>query len=58
MAQMILKKPKQEEINEIKSFIIRKCSDRIKNLLFEAIESSRFDRIFNSRCEGRCKING
>ena len=49
---------KLEEINEVKGFIIKRSKERLKSLLFEAIESSRFDKVFNFRCGGRCKLNG
>ena len=47
MAQMLLKKPVKEEINKINGFIIKKSKKRLKNLLVEAIERSRLNRIFN-----------
>ena len=58
MTQMILKEPKQDEVNEVKGFIIKRSKERLKSLVLEAIESSRDDRIFNFRCGGRCKIIG
>ena len=51
MAQMLLKKPVKEEINKINGFIIKKSKKRLKNLLVEAIERSRLNRIFNWRIE-------
>jgi len=47
MTQMLLKKPEQEEIDEIIGFFIKRSKERLKNLLLEAIERSRFNRIFN-----------
>ena len=58
MIQMILEKPERRKINETKGLIIKRSNERLKSLLFEAIESSRFDKIFNFNCEGRCTING
>jgi len=58
MTQMILKEPKQDEVNEVKGFIIKRSKERLKSLVLEANESSRFDRIFNFGCGGRCKKNG
>ena len=58
MIQMILKEPKQDVANEVKGAIIKRSKERLKSLVLEAIESSRFDRIFNFRCGGRCKIIG
>jgi hypothetical protein len=57
MAQMLLKKPKREKHIEIKGLSITRSNEELKSLLLEAIESSRFDKIFNYRC-GRCKKNG
>ena len=57
MTQMILEKPERRKINETKGFIIKRSNERLKTLLLEAIESSRFDKIFNFDCGGRCKIN-
>lgn len=51
MTQMLLKKPEQEEIDEIIGFFIKRSKERLKNLLLEAIEGSRFNRIFNWRIE-------
>ena len=47
MTQMLLKKPEQEEINEINGFIFKRSKERLKNLLLEAIERSRLNRIFD-----------
>lgn len=47
----------QEEFNEIKKFIIKKSEERVKKLLFEAIERTRLERIFKYEC-GRCELNG
>ena len=47
MTQMLLKKPEQEENNEIKGFIIKRSKERLKYLMLEAIERSRLNRIFN-----------
>ena len=51
MTQMLLKKPEQEENNEIKGFIIKRSKERLKYLMLEAIERSRLNRIFNWRIE-------
>ncbi len=56
MAQMLMKKPEKENINITNSVIIKRSNRGLKILLKEAIESSRFEMIFNYRC-GRCKIN-
>ena len=58
MTQVLLKEPEREEINDVKGFIIKRSKERLKGLLLEAIENSRFDKVFNFRCEGRCKIIG
>ena len=55
---MLLKKPERGEINEVKGVIIKRSKERLKSLLLEAIESSRFNMIFNFGCGGKCKING
>ena len=47
MTQVLLKKPEQEEINEINSFIIKRSKGRRKKLLLEAIERSRLNSIFH-----------
>ena len=57
MTLMIIKMSEQEEFNEVERFIIKRSEERLKKLLFEAIEISRLEKIFNYRCKG-CKING
>jgi hypothetical protein len=56
MAQMLLKTPEREEINEIKGLNIERSKEGLKSLLLEAIESSRQDKIFKNRCR-KCKTN-
>jgi len=56
MAQMLLKTPEREEINEIKGLNIERSKEGLKRLLLEAIESSRQDKIFKNRCR-KCKTN-
>ena len=56
MIQTILEKPKKENFDNSKGVIIKSSKERLKTLLFEAIESTRFERVFNYRC-GRCNIN-
>lgn len=54
---MLIKMSEQEEFNETESFLTNRSEKGLRKLLFEAIERSRLERIFNFRC-GRCKMNG
>lgn len=38
MTPMLIKMSEQEEFNEIERFIIKRSKERLKKLLFEAIE--------------------
>ena len=57
MTQMLSKEPEQEETYEFQDSIINQSEEGLKNLLLEAIESSRFNRIFKFGCRGGCQKN-
>ena len=57
MTSMLIKMSEQEEFTEIGRFVMKRSKERLKKLLFEAIERFRLEKIFNYRC-GRCEING
>ncbi|MFX1374293.1 MAG: hypothetical protein ACFFA0_00635 [Promethearchaeota archaeon] len=58
MTLIVLKKLGKEEIHEIKEYIIKRTAEKLKPLLIEAIESSRFYRFFNFEFDGGCRLHG
>ncbi|MFX1278437.1 MAG: hypothetical protein ACFFA3_03420 [Promethearchaeota archaeon] len=52
MTEIVFKKPEREDKIQIDGIIISSSRVGIKSFLIEAIEASRFDRVFNIRFGG------